>query len=387
MNKPRLIHLTTVDFSLAALLARQLERFEDEGFEVAGAAAPTGYSSALARRGIRFIPVDSLTRTWAPAEDAKALADLTRLFRDERPSIVHTHNPKSGVLGRMAARAAGVPVIVNTVHGLYANPALSSARRTLIAAAERGAATLSHHEFFQSVEDYDFAIRTRMVGRTKASVLGNGVDLSVFDPEKVTKKRAADLRRSWGATPSKVVVGTVGRLVLEKGLGEFIRAAVRLREKNPRLVFVVVGPEEASKDDRLRPADIARARDQGIVFPGEQDSMPGVYAAFDIFVLASHREGMPRSAIEAAAMGKPSIVTDIRGCREVVQRDDTGLIVPARNSLALEEAIERLAGEPDVRLRLGAAARERAVEHFDEEDVIRRTLTVYRRLLASKGIS
>ena len=117
------------------LLSYQLRRFGEEGFDVAGASAPGQYVAGLEATGIRHLPVRRLTRSWTPATDASALVELVRLFRRERPAIVHTHNPKSGVLGRIAARAAGVPVIVNTVHGLYANTTLPPVRRALVDAA------------------------------------------------------------------------------------------------------------------------------------------------------------------------------------------------------------------------------------------------------------
>src|SRR5205085_8662837 len=132
------------------LLAFQLERFRDAGYDVVGVSAPGEHVEALERRGIRHVPVRHLTRRWAPGRDARALAELRRVFRHERPTIVHTHNPKSGVLGRTAARAAGVPVIVNTVHGLYTSADLGAGRRLAIGGAERIAARLSHAELFQS---------------------------------------------------------------------------------------------------------------------------------------------------------------------------------------------------------------------------------------------
>jgi glycosyltransferase involved in cell wall biosynthesis len=377
-DRPRLLHLTTVDLSLHALLANQLRRFAEEGFEVIGAAAPTGYAKALREDGVDFRPVASLSRSWSPLADVGALSDLVRLFRDLRPDIVHTHNPKSGVLGRVAARLARVPVIVNTVHGLYANPGLPPVRRRLIAAAEWSAARLSHHEFFQSAEDYDTAIGNRMVTAKSASILGNGVDLGRFSRERVPDEAVTALRESWGAGPDDVVVGTVGRLVREKGLTEFIEVASAL---STRAKFVIVGPEDHQKADRLTGADIAAAREAGVIFHGEADDMPPVYAAMDLFVLASYREGMPRSAIEAGAMGLPSVATDIRGCREVIEDGVTGVLVPARDAAALVGSVESLVTAQDRRLDMGQAAILRVGDRFDEEQVISRSLNVYRQLI------
>src|SRR6266545_6798993 len=117
----KLVHVTTVDLSLRALLLHQLERYRDEGFDVAGVSAPGPYVADLEARGIRHVPIRSLTRAWTPLSDLRAFLELYRVFRREGPAIVHTHNPKTGALGRIAARLARVPIVVNTVHGLYAS--------------------------------------------------------------------------------------------------------------------------------------------------------------------------------------------------------------------------------------------------------------------------
>lgn len=385
MRRPRLIHVTTVDLSLHALLTNQLRQFSEAGFEVSGASAPGLYVEDLREEGIPHHPVPSLTRSWTPGQDARALAELRRLFRRERPDIVHTHNPKSGVLGRVAARMARVPVVVNTVHGLYANPGLAPVRRALIATAERLAGRFSHHELFQSWEDYERAVRTRMVRADRATWLGNGVDVRRFRPSAVDPETVARLRKMWGAPEGSFVVGTVGRLVREKGYEELFEAARRVRAAGAGVLFVAVGPEEPGKADRLGRDALARGRDAGVVFHGEGSEMPPIYAAFDLFVLPSHREGVPRSAIEASAMARPVVATDIRGCREVVADGETGLLVPVRDPGGLAQAVLRLAGDREEARRMGEAARTRAGSRFDEDQVIRRTLDVYRRLLRERG--
>jgi glycosyltransferase involved in cell wall biosynthesis len=384
-RRPRLLHLTTIDMSLKVLLAHQLVRFAEEGFDVSGASAPGPYVEELEELGVGHHAVPSLGRSWTPGRDALALRDLVRLFRRVRPDIVHTHNPKSGVLGRVAARAARVPAVVNTVHGLYANPALPLVRRTLISAAERGAFRFSDHELFQSREDFELAVGGRLVPRSRATWLGNGVDLERFDPAAVDAESVAVLRKGWGAEEGTVVVGTVGRLVAEKGYPELFAAARSVRVQCPEALFVAVGPEEPSKSDRLDPALVESARSDGVVFHGEGREMPAVYRAFDLFVLPSHREGVPRSAIEAQAMGRAAVASEIRGCREVVEDGVTGVLVPPGDADALARALSRLVADPVERARFGAAARPRMAEHFDEERVIERTLAVYHRLLARRG--
>jgi glycosyltransferase involved in cell wall biosynthesis len=383
------MHVTTVDLSLRALLAGQLQAFGAAGFDVLGVSATSPEVAELHAAGIRHASIDGLTRDWTPVSDGRALAGLVNLMRTERPVIVHTHNPKSGVLGRLAARVARVPVIVNTVHGLYANPDVPPLKRFVADRSERWAMRASHHEFFQSQEDYRRALRERMVPAARASWLGNGVDVRRFDPANVDPALVAHVRERWGVPPEGIVIGTVGRLVWEKGYGEFIEAARRVRTIEPRTVFVAVGQREPGKHDGLPASVIEGARREGVVVHGAAatDEMPAIYGAMDLFVLASYREGMPRSAIEASAMRRAVIATNIRGCREVVLDGETGLLIPARDADALADAVLSSLADPARTRTMGERGRARAVERFDEGAVIDRTLAVYRRLMLARGIA
>lgn len=386
-GRPRLVHLTTTDISLALLLGPQLQAFRAAGFDVVGVSAPGDYVAELEAAGIRHIALHNATRSMAPHRDAAALVELTRLFRDLSPTIVHTHNPKPGVYGRLAARAAGVPVIVNTLHGLYALPTDRFAKRAVVYGLERIAATVSHAELLQNVEDLD-VMRALRVRESKLSVLGNGIDLGRFDASAVDPTRTEVLRKEMGATDGDVVIGLVGRLVWEKGYREVFAAARQLAARAPHIRFAVVGPTDFDKADAITSADIADAEQCGnIRFLGSRSDVEDLYPAFDAYVLASHREGFPRSAMEASAMGCPVIATDIRGCRQVVDDGVTGRLVPVHNVDALATAIEELAQNQQLRSDMGRAAIAKAQSSFDQQRVIDHTLATYARLLAKRGIA
>jgi len=377
----KLAHVTTSDISLELLLGHQLEAYGAAGFAVTGISAPGPWGSALARRGINHLPVPWLRRAWAPLADARAFVSLVRLFRQERFDIVHTHTPKAGVLGRLAARLAGVPLVVNTVHGFYVGE--GAWRRRLLLWAERLAARCSDFELCQSREDLEALTRMGVLRPERSAYLGNGVDLRAFDPAAVDRSQARD---RFGIAPDAVVIGTVGRLVWEKGYREFFAMAQRLAERNPAPVVLAVGPKETAKADAVPTPLIDDLSRRGVVrFLGLRTDMPELYAALDIFVLASHREGFPRSAIEAAAMGLPLVLTDIRGCREVVSDGCNGFLVPVGDPDALVARVEQLVGDPALRARLGRESRRRAVAEFDEQRVIETTLTVYHRLLRERS--
>ncbi len=316
-----------------------------------------------------------------PRRDARALFELRTLFRRLAPDLVHTHNPKPGLYGRFAARLARVPAVVNTVHGLYALPEDPWAKRAVVYSLERAAAACSDAELLQNVEDVDVLRRLRVPER-KLHVLGNGVDLARFDPARVDPARVAALRASFGAGPDDIVCGVVGRLVWEKGYREVFEAASRLRSIAPHVHIVVIGPSDTAKEDAITETDIARAeRDGGIRFLGLRDDVEDLYPAMDLYVLASYREGFPRSAMEAAAMGLPLVVTDVRGCRQVVDDGVTGTLVPVGDSRALADAVAAIAADDAGRAAMGRAGRQKAIREFDDRKVIDITLGVYEQLL------
>lgn len=386
MTQPlRLLHLTTSDISLALLLGPQLRAFANAGYEVIGASAPGPFVAEMSAAGVRHIPVRNASRAVTPARDFAALVELRAMFRALRPDIVHTHNPKPGIYGRLAARAAGVPVVVNTVHGLYATPEDRWRKRAAVYGLERLAATCSHAELVQNPEDLD-TLRRIGVPAGRLRLLGNGIDLARFSPRRTSADQVAALRHDMGARPEQVVCLAVGRLVGEKGFRELFAAAEVLRNSVPDLHIVVVGPDEPEKTDALTTTEMEKARSAGnISFLGLRRDMEAIYQASDIFVLASHREGMPRAAMEAAAMGLPIVATNVRGCRQVVDDGRTGSLVPVREYLALAAAIERLAQDGDLRGRFGSAAREKAITHFDQQRVIDITLDTYAELRQRKA--
>ena len=179
--RPRLVHVTTSDISLSLLLGPQLQAFAAAGYEVIGVSAAGDYVADLERMGIQHFALRNATRSFAPGGDARALVELWSLFRELEPDIVHTHNPKPGVYGRLAARMAGVPVVVNTVHGLYALPDDRLAKRGVVYGLERMASLCSDAELVQSAEDVDTLLRIG-VARDKVYRLGNGIDLDRFRP-------------------------------------------------------------------------------------------------------------------------------------------------------------------------------------------------------------
>jgi lipopolysaccharide/colanic/teichoic acid biosynthesis glycosyltransferase len=377
----RVMHLTTIDVSLRYLLLPQLTAVIEHGGEVIGVSAPGPYVAELEAAGVRHIALRSSTRSMNLLADLRAAIELWRIVRRERPDVLHTHNPKPGVYGRIVGRLAGVPVVVNTVHGLYANEDDRRHKRAVVYALEAVAARFSHAELVQNPEDVNLLRRLHLVPRRKLSYLGNGIDLDRFDRDRLADGTREAVRAELGVDDDNVVIGIVGRLVAEKGHPELFDAC---RTLGPRCALVVIGPDDPEKADALDRTTIERAARDGVRFLGMRDDVDRLYAAIDVFALPSHREGFPRAAMEAAAMGLPIVATDIRGCRQVVHDGDNGLLVPPRDAVRLGEALRSLADDGPRRLAMGRASARRARTDFDERSIVTTVIDTYTRLLAGE---
>ena len=375
--------MTTTDISLALLLGPQLRAFKAAGYDVVGVSAAGSFVPQLEHSGIRHIEMRYATRGRSAKSDALAVAELYRILRRLNPQIVHTHNPKPGIYGRIAGAAAGVPVVLNTVHGLYASRDDRFLRRATVYGLERLAASFSDLELVQNVEDIK-TLKHLGVPSARLQYLGNGVDLNRFSRGPDHAYRRSVVRKELGASEETTVVTAVGRLVWEKGYRELFDCVARVRRVHPKALFVVAGPLEPSKADGITREDMAAVEGPDLRFLGHRELVEDLYAGSDVFVLPSYREGFPRAAMEAAAMGLPIVATDVRGCRQVVDAGRTGILVPPRDATALANAIIRLAGDGGDRRRMGEAGAAKAKAEFDQARVIETTLGAYDRLLGTR---
>jgi glycosyltransferase involved in cell wall biosynthesis len=376
----RVAHVATIDLTVRALLLPQLRALMSSGFDVTAISAPGRWVPEIEREGVRHIAWHHATRAWDLLEDGRAFAELIGILRRERFDVVHTHNAKPGVMGRVGARVARARCVVNTVHGFDARPDDRVLRRLAFMGFEWGAARFSDLELYQGEADLVRARRLRMLRPGQGVFIGNGTDLTRFDPAAVDRSRVAAIREELGAAPADVVVGTIGRLVGEKGYRELIPAARAVRSRFAHARFVAIGDRDAAKDDALSEAEIEDAADT-VTFLGWRDDVVDVLASMDVFVLPSWREGVPRSAIEAAAMALPSVLSDIPGCRQVARDGVEALFVTPRDPKALTGAIEALVADPGRRSSMGTAARARALDRFDERRIVATIAERYERLL------
>jgi len=380
-RKPRVAHVTTVDLSLRYLLLNQLQRIQSEGYEVVAISADGPDVPVVEAAGVRHFAVP-MTRRITPIADLRCLWALVRIMRRERFDVVHTHTPKAGLLGQLAARIAGVPIVANTLHGFYFHDDTKPWLRRFYIWMERVAAKCSDTILSQNREDMATAVAERIARPEQLKWLGNGIDVARFDRRRLKDSTLEDMRWEIGIDSNAPVIGFVGRLVQEKGILDLLQAAKSVIEAIPSAQFLIIGPYDEEKPDALRP-DVAER--YGVAascrFVGMRGDMPELYALMDVLVLPSYREGFPRTPMEASAMGVPTMVTDIRGCRETVDHGENGLLFPVADADTLAQSLITLLRDDERRAQMGETGRRIAEDRFDEQKVFERVLSEYERLL------
>jgi glycosyltransferase involved in cell wall biosynthesis len=374
MARLKIAQVATVDLSVRFLLIDHLQRLQELGHDVTAICSPGKWVENVRSHGIRVLTIP-MQRELSPAQDFRSLLALRRCFAGEKFDVVHTHTPKAGLLGPVAARLAGVPVIVHTIHGLLFHDKMPASRRALFWPPEKWTAIFTTHLLSQSREDIDVAVQTHVAPLSKVQYLGNGIDVEHFSGD-TNVNRTEFTKGAIG--PDDFVVGCVGRLVYDKGFRELFEAAEMLVPRFPNLKFVVVGPEESDQNDAIEPHRLEELKRRGIVhFLGWRDDTRSCYAIMDAFALPSHREGVPRACMEAAAMRLPVVASNIRGCREIVVDGESGILVPVRDASRLAEAITRLMEDRELRRRMGDRGREHICVNFDHRQVLERLAVFY----------
>ena len=367
---------------LRALMAR--------GYRV-HAIAPAGEAAqAFEDSGIPFTHWPLARRSVNPLTELRSVVSLWRIYRRLQPDLVQHFTTKPNVYGAIAARLAGVPTATASVNGLgyvfTGRDARSRLIRPLVSLLYRLAFGMSEAVVFQNRDDIQELERRHLLSTGKSRYIpgGSGVDTSVYSPEAVGPTAAAGLKDCLGIDQATPVVLLVGRMLWHKGIAEYVECARLIKEKR-NACFLLVGPLDKGNPASISSGQLARwVEEGGIKYLGPRSDVRELLAIADVVALPSYREGLPRVLLEASAMGRPMVATDVPGCREVVEHEVNGLLVRPEDSVSLAQAVEVLLGSDDLRRKMGAAAREKAVQEFDEGKVIERMLELYRGLLSSR---
>lgn len=382
----KVCQLCAVDFSMKHFLLPLIDGMRAVGWEVTGVCSDGPEIAGLRTAGytIDTIPI---SRSLNVFRHAISVLRLAHYFRRQRYDVLHVHTPVAALVARVAAVLAGVPTVIYTAHGFYFHDEMPAWKRRLFVVLEQFAGRFTDLLFTQSAEDAETAVSEGISSTERTLAIGNGVDAGRFLPAVVGDGRM--IREALEIPASAFVIGIIARQVAEKGIVEFVQAAVGAAECNPNLYFLMVGERLASDHAGAveTTLDEAKAKLGGrLILTGGRKDIPELLAAMDVFCLPSRREGMPRTIIEAMMMGKAVVATDIRGSREEVVDQVTGLLVPTRSPAALERAFLELAGDQHKVIRMGAAGRERAMALYDESKVVALQVARIQSWLGDRGV-
>jgi glycosyltransferase involved in cell wall biosynthesis len=344
------------------------------GYEVVIATGVYAYGRQIEEEGFRLISLELIRKNRSLLKEFRAVRQIRRVYREEQPDIVHQVAIKAVLFGSMASLGMNHMRVVNALTGLGYLVASSSAKaaflRSIIWRAFRFLLNdPDKRVLVENQDDRRLVINNLKIAPEKVIVTrGSGVDIELFHPTP---------------EPEDTVVVLASRMLWIKGIKEFVEAAQMLRGKGVSARFVLAGDSDLNNPSCVPHERLLDWQKSGIIeWWGHQQDMPQVFKQASFVCLPSHGgEGVPKVLMEAAACGRAIVTTDVPGCREVVQHGVNGLVVPPQDTASLAAAIERLSNDPEARRRMGEASRQKAVEEFSEEAVIRQTLVLYRELL------
>lgn len=375
MNPVKIIRSSAIPGSLNTFcrgLLRELQ--EEEGYEVVALSSPGKELGVIAEReGVRTIAVP-MQRRISPFKDLKSLWELIKVFRKEKPMMVHSMTPKAGLLSMMAGWFTRVPVRVHTFTGLVFPTATGLTKKILILTDRITCACATH--VIPEGEGVRNDLISYRITKKPLKVLGHGnirgIDLDHYNPElPEVKAEAAKIRKEGVFT-----FVFIGRLVGDKGINELVKAFRKLNKEYPDTRLILIGPEERDLDP-LMPETLSEIdTNTSIEAVGRQSDVRPWLVASDVFIFPSYREGFPNVVIEAGAMCLPSIVTDINGSREIIIEGRNGVIVPPRDEQSLYKAMKNILENPDRLISMTVEARPLVSSRY-EQGYVRRCLKDY----------
>lgn len=365
----------------ALILTERLDPTRFDSVLLSGESGPREGDALQLRHGreLSVIRVPGLRREISPVGDVAALLRILRAFRAFRPDIVHTHMAKAGALGRLAARLAGVPIVVHTYHGNVLSGYFDAVRSTTFFQAERFLGRLSSAVVAISPRQKQELERLRVAPSAKIVEIPLGIELEPF-----LRASPGSLRAELGADPDIALVGIVARLVPVKSVHHFLEAAAVLVQRGVGARFVIVGDGYLRDEMEQRAAALGVA--DACAFLGWRSDLPSIVADLDVVVLTSRNEGYPVSLIEALAAGRAIVATEVGGVPDLIKHETNGLLVGYGDVPGLVNAIQRLLGDRALRGRLGERGRRDVYPAHDARTLVANMESLYERLASDHGL-
>lgn len=384
---PKLVRITTKPIALKVLLRGQMKFMKQQGFDVT-MISDNGAEVAqlIAQEDCPHIAL-TLTRKITPFTDLISLIKLTQILKKIKPDIVHTHTPKAGLIGLWAAKLAGVPIRLHTIAGLPWMEYNGVTKKILIL-VEKLTAMAACKIYPNSFVQKEF-LQKYNIGRNKMFVLGNGssngIDINHFSLTENLKEKAIELKKQSNVPENGTIWIFVGRVVKDKGIMEMMDAFVSIYKKFPEDRLWIVGNEEPELDPLNDTYRNLINNHPAVKAWGFQEDVRPYLAAANVLVFPSYREGFPNVPLQAACMECALILSDINGCNEIVQNEKDGLLIPAKNTQALLEAMLSLRENPKKTEQLIRSAKEKVIKNYDRTIIWNLLLAEYKKLIAEQA--
>jgi len=370
MQSPKLLYFVTEDWYFCSHRLPLAVAAKSAGYDVSLVTHVNAHGEVIRKAGIRLIPFDLSRRGMNPLSELAVLARLINVYRKEKPDILHHVAMKPVLYGSLAARFAGVPCVVNALAGLgyifTSDTPKARCLRPIVASAFKSLLNRKKSRLIlQNDDDRKLFICNRFINVERIKLIrGSGVDTEVF---------------SLSPEPTGIpVVMLASRMLLDKGIVEFVEAAKLLKGRGIDARFVLVGDTDIHNPSAISNEQLVSWQSEGVIeWWGRHEGMPAVLQQANVVCLPSYREGLPKVLLEAASSGRAIVTKDVPGCREVVRNGENGFLVPLHSVAELADALQKLIGNKTLRHKMGVRGREIVVNEFSIEKVIKETLSAY----------
>lgn len=372
----KIVQVSAIDSTMYGLLGELNKQTVEQGHELICVCSDGPRVPKLKALGYQVETIN-IDRSIKPLSNMKSIYQMYKLFKKEKPDIVHVHTPIAALLGRIAAKMAKVPNIIYTAHGFYFHENMSRLKYKLFYNIEKYAARFfTDYLFTQSEEDGQLAIADNFLPKERITIISNGVDVNKkFNPLYIDNKKLEDLKSEFDIQPNDKVITFIGRLVEEKGIFDLLEAFDQINSTNIKLL--VVGEASSSERDQDAKTNLSEFKNKNVIFTGYRKDIPEILTLTDIYCLPSYREGMPRSIIEAMAMECAIVATNIRGSREEVDHESNGYLVELKNPVKLSEILINLINDEKLLEEFKGNARDKAEMMYNEDVVVKTQLKIF----------
>lgn len=378
----KVCHIANADMAIRFLLLEQLKFLKKEGYKVFAVCSGGKWIKDIENQGVKVKIVKFKRKIFSPVSDLVALIKLVVYFKKEKFDIVHTHTPKAGFLGQLAAKLVGIPIVINTLHGFSFAQNTPYFKKKFLIFLERITAKFSDLILSVSQRVIDTAIKEKICPSQLIKYLGRDIDIERFNPARFNEEFILEKKKQLGVDPKKKVIGIVARLVAEKGYRELFEAFKMVLEKFPEIIILSVGAEEPEKKDAINKNIVKKYGIEGkVIFLGERADVDEIYPLMDIFVLPTYREGIGGSILEASAMERPIITNDIVNCREAVENGKTGILVKTNTPEEIFKAIIYIFSNQKKAKEMARHARGKIKKEFNQQIVFMRLSEIYSQLI------